>query len=552
MPQRSTAPHTALDRGRAAYDRQAWADARDLLSAADRETPLGLDDLEHLAIATYLVGEYAESMEISQRGYRESIRAKDVGRAVRSAFWVAVEHLGRGEMAPAAGWLAKAERLVAEGEAERVESGYLLVAAAVRSHAMGDANAARSAYERAAQIGKNFADPDLFVLAQVGVGESLIGLGEVDRGIGLMDEVMVDATAGDVSPVIVGIAYCSVIAACHQVFDVRRAQEWTAALDSWCESQPQLVHFRGLCLLNRAELRQFHGAWERAAAETREASERLAETDESLAEAMYQTAELHRLRGEFADAEAAYRRASRLGRRPEPGIALMRLAQGRHEVAAATLTRATDEATGIFARARLLEPLIEVLLATGSTSAARLAADEMLQIAGDIGAPLVTAMAERANGGVLLAEGDPRAALAALRPSWTKWQALDAPYEAARTRVLVGLACRALDDADAAALELDAAADAFRELGALPDLARVETLREKPAPRPAAGLTVREVEVLRLVAAGKTNREVAADLVISDRTVARHVSNIFDKLGVPSRAAATAYAYEHGLIAPLG
>jgi len=552
MPQRSTAPRTALDRGRAAYDRQAWADARDLLSAADRETPLGLDDLEHLAIATYLVGEYAESMGISQRGYRESIRANDVGRAVRSAFWVAVEHLGRGEMAPAAGWLAKAERLVAEGEAERVESGYLLVAAAVRSLAMGDPDAARSAYERAAQIGKNFADPDLFVLAQVGVGESLIGLGEVDRGIGLMDEVMVDATAGDVSPVIVGIAYCSVIAACHHVFDVRRAQEWTAALDSWCESQPQLVHFRGLCLLNRAELRQFHGAWERAAAETREASERLAETDESLAEAMYQTAELHRLRGAFADAEAAYRRASRLGRRPEPGIALMRLAQGRHQVAAATLTRATDEATGIFARARLLEPLIEVLLATGSTSAARLAADEMLQIAGDIGAPLVTAMAERANGDVLLAEGDPRAALAALRPSWTKWQALDAPYEAARTRVLVGLACRALDDADAAALELDAAADAFRELGALPDLARVETLRAKPARLPAAGLTVREVEVLRLVASGKTNREVAADLVISDRTVARHVSNIFDKLGVPSRAAATAYAYEHGLIAPPG
>ena len=161
-------------------------------------------------------------------------------------------------------------------------------------------------------------------------------------------------------------------------------------------------------------------------------------------------------------------------------------------------------------------------------------------------------MAERANGAVLLAEGDPRAALAALRASWTAWQALDAPYEAARTRVLVGLACRALEDADAAALELDAAADAFRELGASPDFARVESLREEPAARPAGGLTGREVEVLRLVASGKTNREVAADLVISERTVARHVSNIFDKLGVPSRAAATAYAYEHGLIAPPG
>ena len=552
MPQRPTAPQTALDRGRAAYDRRDWADARELLSVADREDSLALEDLERLAIATYLVGKYAESMEISRRAYRDSLRAGDVGRAVRSAFWVAVEHLGRGEMAPAAGWLARAERLVAEGDSERVEAGYLLVAGAARSSAIGDVEAALSTYQRAAEIGKGFADPDLFVLAQVGVGESLVGLGEIDRGIGLLDEVMIDVTSGEVSPVIVGIAYCSVIAACHQVFDVRRAQEWTAALDSWCESQPQLVHFRGQCLLNRAELQQFHGAWDHAAAEAREATERLAQPDLSLADAMYQTAELHRLRGEFADAEAAYRRASRLGRRPEPGIALLRMAQGQHEVAAATMTRAIDEAAGIFARARLLEPLIEVLLANGSTAAARLAANEMVQIASEVGAPVVTAMAERAHGAVLLAEGDPRAALAALRPSWTAWQALDAPYEAARTRVLVGLACRALDDADAATLELDAAADTFRGLGARPDLARVEALLHRPAARPAGGLTARETEVLRLVASGMTNREVAANLFISERTVARHVSNIFDKLGVPSRAAATAYAYEHDLIGPPG
>ena len=236
---------------------------------------------------------------------------------------------------------------------------------------------------------------------------------------------------------------------------------------------------------------------------------------------------------------------------PEPGIALLRLAQGQHEVAAATLARATDEATGIFARARLLEPLVEVMLATGSTPAARLAADELVQIAGDIGAPLLTAMAERANGAVLLAEGDPRAALAALRPSWTQWQALDAPYEAARTRVLIGLACRALDDADAAALELDAAADAFRELGARPDLARVEALRDEA--RAAAGRWAHGPRGRGAAARRRRARRIARsprDLVISDRTVARHVSNIFDKLGVPSRAAATAYAYEHGLIAP--
>ena len=551
MPQRATAPRTTLERGRDAFDRQAWADARGLLSAADREAPLAPEDLERLAMATYLVGEYEESMEVSRRAYRESIRAGDIGRAVRSAFWVAVEHLGRGEMAPAAGWLARAERLVSEGGSERVASGYLLVAAAAQSLATGDPGAALSANERAAEIGTRFGDADLVVLARMGVGESLVGLGQVERGIGLMDEVMVEVTSGEVSPVIVGIAYCSVIASCHQVFDLRRAQEWTAALDRWCESQPQLVHFRGQCLLNRAELRQFHGAWEVAAADAREASERLSQpgTDPSLGEAIYHTAELHRLRGDFADAEAAYRHASRLGRRPEPGIALLRLAQGQHEVAAATLARATDEATGIFARARLLEPLVEVMLATGSTAAARLAADEMMQIAADIGAPVLTATAERALGAVLLAEGDPRAALAKLRPSTAAWQALEAPYEVARTRVLVGLACGALDDADAAALELDAAADTFRELGARPDLLRVMALRKEPPARPA-GLTAREAEVLRLVAAGKSNRAIAAELVISDRTVGRHLSNIFDKLSVSSRSAATAWAYEHGLVTP--
>ncbi len=552
MPQRSTVPPTTLERGRKSFDQQAWADACDLLWAADREAPLAPEDLERLAMATYLVGKYAESMELSRRSYRDAIRATDVGRAARSAFWVAVEYLGRGEMAPAAGWLAKAERLVGEGRGERVESGYLLVAAAVQSLATGDPDAALGSYERAAAIGSRFADPDLIVLARVGAGESFLALGNVDRGIALMDEAMADVTSGEVSPVIAGITYCSVIAACHAVFDVRRAQEWTSALDRWCQAQPQLVHFRGQCLLNRAELRQFHGAWEDAAAEAREASERLAqpEPDPSLGEAIYQTAELHRLRGEFAESEAAYRRASRLGRRPEPGIALLRLAQGQHELAAATLARATDEATGIFDRARLLGPLVEVMLATGSTSAARLASDEMVQIASDVSAPLLAAMAQRAHGAVLLAEGDPRAALTALRSSWAEWQALDAPYEAARTRVLVAIACRALQDADAAALELDAATNTFRELGARPDLARAEALLDEPAAERVGGLTAREAEVLRLVAAGKTNRAIAEELVISDRTVGRHLSNIFDKLGVSSRAGATAWAYQQGVVTP--
>ena len=550
MPARSAARRTTLQQGRESFRRQAWADAEALLSAADRAEPLDPDDLGRLAMATYLLGRYEESTAITRRAYRASIQTGDVGGAARSAFWVAVEHLGRGEVAQAAGWLARAERLVGQEGDERVESGYLLIAAAAKSLALGDAAAALAACERADEIAMRFSDPDLLVLARLSQGEALIELHQTAQGLALMDEVMVSVTSGEVSPVVVGIAYCSVIDSCQRVFDLRRAQEWTTALDRWCEAQPQLVHFRGQCLINRAELKRFHGAWHDAAADAGRASNRPTEpeADPTLGEAIYQTAELHRLRGEVAEAEAAYRRASRLGRRPEPGMALLRLAQGRSDVAAAAIRRATDETTSIFARPRLLGPLVEIMLAAGATETARLAADEMTQIASEIGAPLLTAMADRAIGAVLLAEGDPRGALAALRASWTAWQSLDAPYEAARSRVLIGLACRALGDSDSAAMELDAAREVFGTLGARPDLAQLDAL--DVGATTVGGLTAREIEVLRLVAAGKTNRAVADDLVISDKTVARHLSNIFDKLGVSSRAAATAYAYEHDLIAP--
>lgn len=539
-----------LQRGRESFRRQAWADAEAQLSAADREDPVGPEDLERLAVATYLLGRYDDSTAVTRRIYRESIQAGDVAAAARSAFWIAVEHLDRGEMAQAAGWLARAERVVAQDGRDLAESGYLLIAAAARSLAMGDARAALDAYTRADDIATRFSEPDLLVLARLGQGEALIELRRTAEGMALMDEVMVAVTSGEVSPVVVGIAYCSVIDACQRVFDLQRAQEWTTALDRWCESQPQLVHFRGQCLLNRAQLKLFHGAWQDAAAEAGRASERMAEPEagSSLGEAIYQAAELHRLRGEFGEAETAYRRASRLGRRPEPGMALLRLAQGRTQAAAAAIRRATDETTSLFARPQLLGPLVEIMLAAGSIATARVAADEMTRIADEVGAPLLTAMAGRANGAVLLAEGDPGAALAALRASWTTWHALDAPYEAARVRVLIGLACRELGDRDSAAMELDAAREVFQNLGARPDLARLAGLDEGAA-APAGGLTAREIEVLRLVSAGKTNRAVAAELVISEKTVARHLSNIFDKLGVSSRAAATAYAYEHDLIA---
>jgi ATP/maltotriose-dependent transcriptional regulator MalT len=205
--------------------------------------------------------------------------------------------------------------------------------------------------------------------------------------------------------------------------------------------------------------------------------------------------------------------------------------------------RAVDGAT----RSKLLPACVEIALAAGDVAVARAGAEGLEKLAGDLDAPLLRALAAQARGAVLQAEGDPAAALVVLRHAWTDWQDIGAPYEGARVRVLIGLALRDAGDREAAEMELDAARWVFQQLGARPDLARVEALATA-TPGGPGGLSAREVQVLRLVAAGKSNRAIAAELFISERTVERHVSNIFVKLGVSSRAAATAYAYEHRLL----
>jgi ATP/maltotriose-dependent transcriptional regulator MalT len=538
----------ACARGREAFGRRAWADALAELSAADREAPLEPEDLERLATAAYLAGNDDASAGAWERAHHELLRRGEVLPAARCAGWLVFVLMTGGEFARAGGWLARARRLV-DDEGDCAEQGHLLVPEAFQHAYAGDWPSAYAIAGQAAAIGDRFADVELVTLARNVQGRALIAQGKTVEGMTLLDEIMVAVMADEVSEIVAGSVYCSVIEACQEVFDLRRAQQWTAALTHWCDSQPDLVPFSGHCLVHRAEIMQLHGAWPDALEAAQQARERLLQRPQpAVGAAFYQQAELHRLRGEFAQAEAAYQQASRWGREPQPGLARLRLVQGQVDAAAAAIRRVVDAAQDRVARSRLLPAHVEIMLAAGDIDAARATADELSEIADDLDAPLLRALAAQAQGAVLLLEGDARAALAALRPAWTAWQELEVPYEAARARVLIGLACRQLGDEDSAEMELDAAHWIFGRLGAGPDVAHAQSLSGTAAATPASGLTARELEVLRLVATGKTNRVIAADLFVSEKTVARHVSNIFTKLGLSSRAAATAYAYEHDLV----
>ena len=537
-----------LVRAREAFERREWLAAYDGLSAVGDDRLLAADFAD-LAVSAFLVGRHNDCVQALQRAHHAHLDAGDVPAAVRCAFWLAMTLVDRGEAAVGRRWVARAQRLLAAPE-ESVEHGFIRFQLLIQDMFSGAFPDAMAKAADVTDYGRRFHEPDLLAAGLMSQGRCFIYAGQVRRGVTLLDEAMVGVLAGEVSPIFAGHVYCSAIEACQELADFGRVAEWTAALTRWCEAQPGLIAFTGQCAVHRGQLMRVRGAFEEALAELDAAVHRyqaqghLAPAGLALAVA----GDVHRIRGEYDAAATAFRRAVELGHDPQPDQALLALASGRSDAAVASVRRLLAEPRDPVHRSQVLAGAVEVLLGAGDVDGAAPVVAELGEAASHLGSPALRAMAAHAWGALAVATGDGQAAVPSLRTSLRLWLELDWPYEAARARVYLARALALVGDTEAAADELDAAIRALTALGAGPALAEAEGLVPSgPAP---GGLTAREAEVLGLVASGRSNQEIARTLFLSEKTVARHLSNIFTKLDVTSRTAAAAYAFEHGLTRP--
>ena len=533
-----------LLRARETFERGDWVAAFEAWSAADPAS-LEADDELRLGAVSTLLGRYDDSVAAFQRAFQWHLDQGRTTAAVRAASWLAMLHATSGDPALSAGWGARAERLLEGVEGDVVERGYVALRQMFACLNSGDIPGAIALADDVVAHARRFGDPDLLAIGLSAQGRLTLYTGAVPSGLALFDEAMVGVAAGEVSPVFAGEAYCVMIEGCQEVGDVGRAAAWTEALHRWCQAQPGLVAFTGQSAVHRGQIMRLRGAFREALEEFALALPRYVASRNEAASglALAEKGDVHRLLGELDEAEACFEEAAGYGYEPQPGLALLWLARGQESAAVAAVRRLLAESPDPVSRSRLLPAAIEILRACSQPSAELVA--EFESIAASFGCSALVATAAFAQGRAALDAGDAAGALPYLRKASALWTSLDAPYENARVRVEVARALAALADESSAVVELTAARRTFATLGTQPALDAVDSLLA-PASLPG-GLTAREVQVLRLVATGRSNTQIAAELVLSEKTVARHLSNIFTKLEVGSRTAAAAYAFEHGL-----
>jgi DNA-binding NarL/FixJ family response regulator len=538
-----------LRAARAAYDRCDWVTARGAFRAAAEQGGLDPDDLAAFADCAWWLGDLAEAIPLHQQAYRRFLEAGASGRAALTALELGYTLQLRGDEAQGSGWLRRADQLLDELP-EGVEHGYRHHVAFEHALLAVDLEAADAHAGQVTELGERSGDATLTALGALGRGRVLVRQGQVDEGVALLDTAMVAAVTDQLPPAWAGNIYCHLMFACTEIADLRRAGEWTEVTARWCERMPGAGPFMGICRVHRAALLQVRGAWDQAERELALVHDDRGNFEVSVtAEAHYQLGELRRLRGDLDGAAAAYRSAHRLGRDPQPGMALLALARRRTAAAAAAIRSAL---TGVeddpVARGRLLPAAVEIAVAGDELTLADRAAAELEQLAQVYGTTGFAAAASTARGRVAATAGDHELALPALRAAVRSWQELEAPFEVARLRGLLAATYDALGDPDTARLERDAAAAAWEQLGFPPPEAQASARSDRPD-----ALTPREAEILALVAGGRSNQQIAAELVLSVRTVERHLATVYQKLGVhgrSARAAAVSYALREGLLAP--
>jgi DNA-binding NarL/FixJ family response regulator len=534
-PERLRAAHEA-------YKRRDWAAAYRGYGDLYGTVSLTGEELYLFAHAAWWLGHIREMLRLCEESHATFLAEGRVERAAMVALETAFQWFLCGKPELGSGWLSRARRLL-ESLPQCLGHAWLVELEANERAAAGDIEGALAGARRLQDFAVQLDEPALTSFGLALEGRLMVRRGDVERGFGLLDEAMLAVLAGRIAPAEAGNLYCQMMSICHDVADFRRAQHWTEIVERWCDGLSGAPMFLGICRVHQSQLLRMRGEWTTAAELAAAAARDLAELNvEAAAEAQYEMAQCHRLRGSWDKARACYDAAAALGRSPHPGLALLELAQGRKEQAHEALSRCLAAEADPFRRARLLVAQVEVACRRGDDDTAAAAAAAMEDIAGTYSTDGFRAWAAQVRGMVLICSGQSREAVAPLRSALATSTALGSRFEAANLHSLLGRALATIGDESAAQAQLEAARSAYAELGVAPV---VPWLADTPAESAPGGLTTREAEVLGAIADGLTNRQVAAHLVISEKTVARHLANVYTKLGVANRTAAAAWAHQH-------